>query len=117
MGAKWETEHYKDVHVTVHREMPSGIITSKVFKIQRNELEIRARLRVMCLKHDLKCRDCSLSWDETTILCCLRSFDDTKSLYEYVKKKAGALGYSIKIKNGFALANIGTSKYVYRLNK
>ena len=115
MGISVESKRYPDVVVRITKDVESGIITSKSFSIIKNELQVRDNLSVMCLKHDLRCIDCTKSFGESAILCTLRSFDDISKMTEYIKNKANKLPYSFRIKGKFAIVKIGDKKYIYRI--
>ena len=115
MGISIESKRYPDVVVRIHKDVESGVIMSKTFSIIKNELQVRDNLSVMCLKHDLRCLDCTKSFDMPTILCFLRSFDDISKMIEYIKNKANKLPYCFRLKGKFALVKIGEKKYIYRI--
>lgn len=118
MGVSYLQQTYPDVRVSIRKDDESGLIISKTFFIKNNELQVRDNLMVMCLKHGLLCIDCTKSFGETSILCCLRSFDCINSLITHIKNKANNGKYSFKIRGTFALVKIGEKSYVYRvLNK
>ena len=115
MGTSVESKMYPDVVVRIHKDIESGIIMTKSYNILKNETQVRDNLTVMCLKHDLKCNDCSQDYGSAYLLCTLRSFDDITKMIEHIKTKANKLPYSFKLKGKFALAKIGDKKYVYRI--
>lgn len=116
MGTSIESKMYPDVVVRIHKDIESGIIMTKSYNIIKNETQVRDNLAVMCLKHDLKCYDCSKDWGDAYLLCTLRSFADITQMIEYIKNKAYKTPYSFKLKGKFALVTIGDKKYIYRIN-
>lgn len=116
MGTSIESKMYPDVVVRIHKDIESGIIMTKSYNIIKNETQVRDNLAVMCLKHDLKCYDCSQDWGDAYILCTLRSFTDLVKMEEHIRTKANKSKYSIKVKGKFVLATIGDKKYIYRLS-
>lgn len=116
MGTSVESKMYPDVVVRIHKDIESGIIMTKSYNILKNETQVRDNLSVMCLKHDLKCYDCSKDWGDAYLLCTLRSFTDITQMIEYIKNKAYKTPYSFKLKGKFALVTIGDKKYIYRIN-
>ena len=115
MGISIESKIYPDVVVRINKDVESGIIISKSYNIIKNETQVRDNLTAVCLKHDLKCYDCSQDWGGAYILCTLRSFDDITKMIEYIKTKANKSKYSFKLKGKFALVTIGEKKYIYRI--
>lgn len=115
MGTSVESKMYPDVEVRIHKDIESGIIMTKSYNILKNEMQVRDNLTVMCLKHDLKCYDCSQAYGGAYLLCTLRSFDDITKMIEHIKTKANKSKYSFKLKGKFVLATIGDKKYVYRI--
>jgi hypothetical protein len=115
MGTSVESKMYPDVVVRIHKDIESGIIMTKSYNILKNETQVRDNLTVMCLKHDLKCYDCSQAYGGAYLLCTLRSFDDITKMIEHIKTKANKSKYSFKLKGKFALATIGEKKYIYRI--
>ena len=115
MGTSIETKMYPDVVVRIHKDIESGIIMTKSYNIIKNETQVRDNLAVMCLKHDLKCYDCSGEFGDAYLLCTLRSFDDITKMIEHIKTKANKEKYSFKLKGKFVLATIGEKKYIYRI--
>lgn len=115
MGISIESKRYPDVVVRIHKDVESGVITSKTFSIIKNEQQVRDNLTVMCLKNDLVCVDCSRSFGAPTFVCTLRSFVDVVKMIEHIKVKANKLPYSFKLKGKFALATIGEKKYIYHI--
>ena len=113
MGTGIETKTYQDVVVRIHKDIESGIITTKSYNILKNAAQVRDKLAVMCLKHDLKCHDCSQDWGGDYLLCTLRSFDDVAKMIEHIKTKANKSKYCFKLKGKFALAKIGDKTYIY----
>lgn len=115
MGISIESKRYPDVVVRTHKDAESWIIMAKSYNILKNATQVRDRLTVMCLKHDLKCYDCSQNWGDAHFLCTLRSFDDITKMLEHIKTKANKSKYSFKLKGKFALVTIGEKKYIYRI--
>ena len=115
MGTMIESKRYPDVVVRIHKDTESGIVVTKSYSIIKNDEQVRDNLTVMCLKHDLRCIDCSKSFGEPIIICTLRSFTSVEEMIEYIKNKANKLPYSFKLKGKFALATIGEKKYIYRI--
>lgn len=115
MGVSYLQQTCPDVKVSIRKDEESGLIISKTFFIKNNELQVRDNLMVMCLKHDLRCIDCTKYFGEPTFMCCLRSFDCINSLITHIKNKANKGKYSFKIRGTFALAKIGEKPYVYRV--
>ena len=115
MGTSIESKMYPDVVVRIHKDIESCIITTKGYSIIKNETQVRDNLAVMCLKHDLKCYDCSQDCGDAYIVCTLRSFDDITKMIEHIKTKANKSKYSFKLKGRFALVTIGERKYIYRI--
>lgn len=115
MGTMIESKRYPDVVVRIHKDTESGIVVTKSYSIIKNDVQVRDNLTVMCLKHDLRCIDCSKSFGEPIIICTLRSFASVVEMIEYIKNKANKLPYSFKLKGKFALATIGEKKYIYRI--
>lgn len=115
MGISIESKIYPDVVVRINKDVESGIIISKSYNILKNETQVRDNITVMCLKHDLKCYDCSQDWGGAYLLCTLRSFDDITKMIEHIKTKANKSKYSFKLKGKFALVTIGEKKYIYRI--
>ena len=66
MGTSIESKVYPEVTVRIHKDIESGIIMTKSYNILKNAAQVRDTLTVMCLKHDLKCYDCSQDWVTTT---------------------------------------------------
>lgn len=97
----------------IHKDIESGIIMTKSYNIIKNAEQVRDKLTVMCLKHDLKCYDCSQDCGDDFLLCTLRSFDDIAKMVEHIKTKANKSKYSFRLKGNFALAKIGDSTYIY----
>lgn len=115
MGISIESKIYPDVAVRIHKDIESGIIITKSYNIIKNATQVRDNLTVMCLKHDLKCYDCSKDWGDDYLLCSLRSFDDIAKMIEHIKTKANKSKYSFRLKGQFALVTIGDKKYIYRI--
>ena len=115
MGTSIESKMYPDVVVRIHKDIESGIIMTKSYSILKNETQVRDNITVMCLKHDLKCYDCSQTWGDAHLLCTLRSFDDITKMIEHIKTKANKSKYSFKLRGKFVLATIGDKKYIYRI--
>lgn len=115
MGTNIESKLYPDVAVRIHKDIESGIIITKSYNILKNETQVRDRLTVMCLKHDLQCHDCSTVWGSAYFLCTLRSFDDVNKMIEHIKNKANKSRYFFMLKGKFALVKIGDKKYIYRI--
>jgi hypothetical protein len=115
MGTMIESKRYPNVVVRIHKDTESGIVITKSYSIIKNDTQVRDNLTVMCLKHDLRCIDCSKSFGEPIIICTLRSFSSVVEMIEYIKNKANKLPYSFKLKGKFALATIGEKKYIYRI--
>lgn len=115
MGTMIESKRYPDVVVRIHKDTESGIVVTKSYSIIKNDAQVRDNLTVMCLKHDLRCIDCSKSFGEPIIICTLRSFTSVVEMIEYIKNKANKLPYSFKLKGKFALATIGEKKYIYHI--
>lgn len=115
MGTMIESKRYPDVVVRIHKDTESGIVVTKSYSIIKNDAQVRDNLTIMCLKHDLRCIDCSKSFGEPIIICTLRSFTSVVEMIEYIKNKANKLPYSFKLKGKFALATIGEKKYIYRI--
>lgn len=116
MGLRATTKVYPDVSVDIFTDIESGITVSKLFRIKKNEQQVRDKLTVMCLKYDLRCVDCTKTLDEpNNILCGLRTFDNINLFIDYVKNKANKKAYSFRIKGKFALTKIGEKTYIYRI--
>ena len=116
MGTSIESKVYPEVAVRIHKDIESGIIMTKSCNILKNAAQVRDKLTVMYLKHDLKCYDCSQDWGDDYLLCTLRSFDDIAKMVEHIKTKANKSKYSFRLKGNFALAKIGDKTYIYRVN-
>ena len=116
MGTSIESKVYPEVAVRIHKDIESGIIMTKSYNILKKAAQVRDKLTVMCLKHDLKCYDCSQDWGDDYLLCTLRSFDDIAKMVEHIKTKANKSKYSFRLKGDFALAKIGDKTYIYRVN-
>lgn len=115
MGTSIESKVYTEVAVRIHKDIESGIIMTKSYNILKNAAQVRDKLAVMCLKHDLKCYDCSQDWGDDYLLCTLRSFDDINKMIEHIKNKANKSRYFFILKGKFALVEIGDKKYIYRI--
>ena len=115
MGVSIESKRYPDVVVRIHKDVESGIIMTKSYNIILNETPVRDNIKLMCLKHDLQCYDCSQDRVDAYLVCTLRSFDDITKMIEYIKTKANKSKYSFKLRGKFALVTIGDKKYIYRI--
>lgn len=119
MGLSVESKRYPDVTVRIVKDCESGIVLTKNYSIIKNDAQVRDNLTVMCLKHDLRCIDCSKSFGEHVIICTLRSFTSVEEMMEHIKNKANKSPYFFRLKGKFALVKIGDKrdkKYIYRLS-
>lgn len=115
MGVSITSKSYKDVRVTTHVDMPSGILTCKTFTIKQNRTNVIDRITIMCFKHDLKCSNISSMAGETMFVCSIKCFDCVNDFIDYIKNKAIKTKYAFLIKGDFACAKIGDKEYIYRI--
>lgn len=115
MGISIESKRYPYVVVRINKDVESGIIMTKSYNILKNEMQVRDKIKVMCLKHDLECYDCSQDCGDAYLFCTLRSFEYVPTMMAYIKQKANKSPYSFRLKGRFALVTIGDKKYIYRI--
>lgn len=117
MKTEIEVRKYNDVDVIINKDKESGIIRSKTFTIKKNEESVRDRLRIMCIKHDLRYINCTTSIDKPQVLCCLKMFNSVNDFLDYFTIKANKHRHSFKLKGEFVLAKIEDKSYIYRVVK
>lgn len=110
-------KNFPDVSVLTYNDAGSGVTTIKIYTIKnkKNEEEVKDRLRVMCLKHDLRYEYYENTLKEHCVLCSLKRFDKLRDLMDYIIIKANKGEYLFRLKNNLALVKIGEKTFVYRI--
>lgn len=108
------TKEYADVSVTAHTKY--GLMFSKTFRIKKNEEQVKDRIRIMCLNHDLRYIDTTVSSQEPSCICCLKYFNSLLDADRYIRQKDASKNYSIVVRGNFIKAKIGDKNYIYRFN-
>ena len=111
---KFYTQEYADASVTTHTIY--GLMVSKTFRIKKNEEQVRDRIRIMCINHDLRYIDVSATYQEPSCMCFLKYFNSLLDADRYIKHKAASKNYSIIVRGKFIKAKIGDKEYIYRFN-